>query len=231
MKPITLITGTRKGIGRDLAEYYLELGHTVLGCSRTQSDLRHDHYEHFNVDITDVAQTRKMFDQIKMKWGYVDHLINNAAIANMNHFMLTPVDSVEEIFKTNVVGSFLFCQEAARLMEKRKYGRIVNFSSAIIPLRIRGHAAYAASKAAVENFSKNLSFELAPFGITVNCVGPSSTRTDLLSGVPEEKLEELLDKQAIHRETKTADISHVIDFFFKRDSGFVTGQIIYLGGG
>lgn len=228
--PVTLVTGTRKGLGRSLAEYYLAKGHFIVGCSRDPSDLVHENYRHFLADVVDEQAVKKIFTYLRKEHDGLDHLINNAGIASMNHTLLTPLSTVDSIFGTNVKGTFLFCREAARLMQKRKYGRIVNMTTVATPLRLEGEAIYAASKAAVLNLTQVLARELAAFGITVNAVGPTPVKTDLIKSVPQEKLDALLARQAIPRFGEPEDVINVVDFFLKPESSFVTGQNIYLGG-
>jgi 3-oxoacyl-[acyl-carrier protein] reductase len=89
---------------------------------------------------------------------------------------------------------------------------------------------YAASKAAVESLTRILARELAPFGITCNAVGPGPVQTDLIHGVPPDKIDGILRAQAVRRLTTTADVTNVIDFFLRPESDMVTGQVVYLGG-
>lgn len=103
----------------------------------------------------------------------VGYLINNAGIAAMNHAMPTPADSIQKVLNTNVPGTFLFCRDAAKLMKKNRFGRIVNFSTVAAPLKLEGEAAYAASKATVVTLTQILAREFAELGITVNAVGPT----------------------------------------------------------
>lgn len=228
--PVTVITGTRRGIGADLARHYLERGHLVIGCSRQPVDWEADRYEHFALDVADERAVRELFKSVRQRYGRVDHLINNAGIASMNHALVTPLSSVTAVLGTNVAGTFLFCREAAKQMQKRRYGRIVNFSTVAVPLKLAGEAIYAASKAAVEMLTAVLAQELGQMGITVNAVGPGPVDTDLIRGVPDEKIDQLLSRQAIRRKTATADIVNVVDFFLSEASGMVTGQTLYLGG-
>lgn len=227
---VMLISGTRKGIGRSLAETYAGRGWQVIGCSRKPSDFAHPNYRHFCLDVNDEPAVQAMLTEIRKTHGRLDALINNAGIAALNHALLTPIETARRVFETNVIGTFLLCREAARLMQKRKFGRIVNFSSVAVPLDLEGEAVYAASKAAVETLTRILARELAPLGVTVNAVGPTAVRTDLVRAVPQDKLEALLARQAIPRFGKVADILNVIDFFLRPESGLVTGQVIYLGG-
>ena len=227
---VMLITGTRKGIGKFLADYYVNKDFRVIGCSRNPIDYKLANYHHFCLDVCNEKKVKQMFAEIRKTAGRLDVLINNAGIASMNHVLLTPVKTVRQILNTNVLGTFLFCREAAKLMQLNKYGRIVNFSTVATPLKLEGEAIYAASKAAILSLTEVLSKELADFGITVNSVGPTPVKTDLIRSVPKEKIDRLLAMQAISRFGTFDDIANVINFFIKKESDFVTGQNIYLGG-
>lgn len=228
--PVIAITGTRKGIGRFLAERYLERGWRVMGCSRDASDLADPGYRHFELDVGDEAAVTRMMREVARDAGRLDALINNAGIASMNHALLTPGATMTRIFRTNVFGSFLFCREAAKLMGRRKTGRIVNFATVATPLKLEGEAVYAASKAAVVSLTQVLAYEFAPLGVTVNAVGPTPVPTDLVGSVSQDKMDQLIARQAIRRYGTMEDVLNVCDFFLRPESDFVTGQTIYLGG-
>lgn len=227
---IILITGSRKGIGYNLTKYYLDNGHFVIGCSRSESELQHENYKHFCLDVSNEKQVNDLFMNIRKQYGRLDVLINNAGMASMNHTLLTPLSTVNKLFDTNFTGTFLFSRQAVKLMKKNNFGRIVNFSTVAVPLNLEGEAIYAASKSAIEQFTKVFSKEVASMGITVNTIGPTPIETDLIKAVPKNKIEELLAQQAIKRLGNFDDIINIIDFYIDSKSDFITGQTIYLGG-
>lgn len=227
---VMLITGTRKGIGRALAEHYAGSGYHVIGCSRSPFEGELENYRHSCLDVADETAVKAMFSDLARREGQLDVLINNAGIASMNHSLLTPLSVVNRIMETNFVGTFLFCREAARLMQQHRYGRIVNFVTVAVPLKLEGEAIYAASKAAVISLTQVLAREFADFGITVNAIGPTPIKTDLIRSVPPDKLDALVQRQAIRRYGEPRDVVNAIDFFVQPESDFVTGQVLFLGG-
>lgn len=225
-----LITGTSKGIGNFLCRYYSDTGMNVIGCSRSNLNIKSINYTHYKLDICNEEKVKEMFHDIRIKHGSIDILINNAGIASMNHIMLTPVKTLEKIFETNFYGMFLMCREAAKLMKKNRSGRIINMSSVAVSLNLEGEAIYASSKSALVTFTKILSKELSEFGITVNSIGLTPVDTDLIKNVPKEKIIKLIDKLTIKRFTEFSDISNLTDFLIKDESCFITGQNINFGG-
>ncbi len=230
MDRVMLITGSSRGIGRFLSEYYLDKGLRVVGCSRAETDLTHDRYEHFSLDVTEEKAVSLLVSDVRRKYKGIDYLINNAGVSTVNPALLTPLSAVEKIFGTNVFGTFLFCREVGKVMARKKFGRIVNFTSVAVPFDLQGESVYASSKAAIESLTRILAQELAGYGITCNAVGPSPVQTDIIKDVPGEKIQELLDRQAIAEFGDFEDVANVIDFFIADRSGKITGQTVYLCG-
>lgn len=225
-----IITGTTKGIGLGLANYYLEKGYKVAGLARSESKIAHEHYIHLVCDIAVEEQVVAAIKQVKNACGSIDVLINNAALANMNSLISTPFAAFEQVYKVNAGGTFLLMREAAKQMIRQQNGRIINFTSISKPLNLETQSSYAASKAAVESLTKIAARELASFGITVNAIGPTPIDTDLIKGIPEEWMQNVLNMQAIKRKGTMEDIYNLCDFFINERSSFITGQILYLGG-
>ncbi|MCX6271833.1 MAG: SDR family NAD(P)-dependent oxidoreductase [Bacteroidetes bacterium] len=230
MSTVAIITGTRKGLGRELCLHYLQQGFMIAGCSRGESSIDHPNYDHYSLDVSEEKKAVAMIREVYRKHGKIDVLINNAGIASMNPIPLSPASTALRILNTNYIGTFIFLREVGKIMLKKKYGRIVNFTTVATPLKLEGEALYASSKAAVETLTKIASREFASSGITVNAVGPTPIPTDLIKNVPKDKMEALLAQQAIKRFGNVDDLKNVIDFFISEKSDFITGQVIYLGG-
>lgn len=229
-KPVALVTGSRKGIGKYLAERLVQSGYEVVGCSREMPDWTLEGYCHHQVDVSQEDQVQRLFADIRKRYGRLDVTINNAGAASMNHILLTPVSMLDHVNEVNIRGTFLVTRESGRLMRTHKFGRIINMSTIAVPLSLAGEAVYVASKGAVEALTRVTSRELADFGITVNAIGPTPIETDLIRNVPADKIQALIDQLAIKRLGTLEDVFNVVEFLIKPASGYLTGQILYLGG-
>ena len=228
---IILITGDRKGIGRYLSEYYLEKGMTVIGCSRSETDLKHKNYQHFYLDVSDEQTVKKMYSEIRHTHGRLDVLINNAGVnLSLTPILLLPYKSALRTVEINLLGTFLMSREAAKIMMKNSFGRIINFSSMAVKHEVKGEAIYTASKSAIISFTRVMAKEVHGYNITCNIIAPSAIKTDLMDSIDEDALRDVLKRNAIQELCKTEDISNTIDWFIKTTSNSITGQIIYMGG-
>lgn len=229
-RPVVLVTGSRKGIGRSLVEHFSKQGHHVEGCSRSEPEWELDGYHHHLVDVDDERQVKMMMASIAQRHGRLDVLVNNAGVASMNHSLLMPAATVRRILDTNVLGAFIVSREAAKLMQRRRYGRIISIGSVASALRVEGEAIYAASKMALEAFNQIFALEVGSYGITCNVVAPTPIDTDLIRGVPADKIQSLVERLAVKRLGTFDDVINVVDFFASPASDYVTGQVIRLGG-
>jgi 3-oxoacyl-[acyl-carrier protein] reductase len=229
-KQVVLITGTRKGIGAHLAQTYAKRGFLVEGCSRGDAGWEAEGYTHANVDVADERAVKGWIAGISKRHGRIDVVINNAAIATMNHVLLTPASTANRMLEVNVTGTMLVCRDAAKVMMRRKYGRIINFTTIVAPIALAGEAIYAASKSAVVTLTRILAHELGQWGITCNSFGATPIMTDMIRGVPQAKIDAVVSTLAIKRLGTCDDCTNVCDFFMAPGSDNITGQVLYLGG-
>ena len=226
-----LITGASKGLGRYLVEYYLDKGYTVIGCSRSESNISHSKYKHYCLDITDEKAVKQMMGNIRKTFGRIDVLLNNAGVNYaLMPLLLVPYQSAQKTFQVNVLGTFLMSREVIKLMKKNTFGRIVNFGSMAVQHEVRGEAVYTASKAAIVSLSRILAKEVYDYGITCNVVAPSAIKTDLIKAIDKEELEKVLKLNAVPVMGEMSDISKTIDWLISPESNTITGQVIYMGG-
>ena len=114
-------------------------------------------------DVKKEREVKTTIREIKKLNGGVDILINNAGKASLNHSVLTPSETVKDLFETNYLGSFMFSRECSKHMIKKKWGRIINFSTIAVPLDLEGEMAYSSSKSAIEKMSRIMSKELSTY--------------------------------------------------------------------
>jgi len=230
-KQVMVITGTSKGLGRSLAEYYVKKGFQVIGCSRTSMDLSFDGYAHYSIDVSDESAVKEMFSQIEKKYNRLDVLINNAGKAAMNYALLTSLKTVQEIINSNFIGVFLCCREAVRLMQANRYGRVVNISTIAVPLNEAGTSIYGASKSAGEQFARVLAREVISYGITVNTLALSFVKDgNMAKYINEKAVKEALSKTIFNSALDLKDVTIAIDFLISPQSRAVTGHTLYVGG-
>lgn len=225
-----VITGTSKGIGRGIAQFFLARGYRVAGCSRGPGTLQADGYLHTQVDVGDEGQVRDWIRSIRRAWGRLDVVVCNAGLVPASLLLtMTPGETLEPVLRTNIAGTFYVCREVARAMTLQKSGRIITMSSMAAGLHEEGTAAYAASKSAIVEMTKVLAKELAPLGITCNALAPSMTATDAVEALGDAVKARALEKLTIKRQLTIEEIGHAVAFLAAPESACITGQVIHMG--
>jgi 3-oxoacyl-[acyl-carrier protein] reductase len=228
--PVMVITGTRTGIGRGLAEYFIAKKYKVVGCSRGPSSLKSEFYDHAQLDVGDERQVVAWIRSVKHNHGRIDVLVSNAGLAPAALLLtMTPGEVLEPLIRTNVLGTYYVCREVAKVMALRRAGRIVTVSSMAVGLHEEGTSAYSASKSAIVEMTKILAKELAPLGITCNVMAPSMIMTDAVKALSKEIAERALAKLTIRRKVTLDEIGNVISFLAAPESSCITGQVIHMG--
>lgn len=181
-------------------------------------------------DVSKKEDVVRLFDETESAFGRIHGLINNAGILTMKPLVNTDDETFDRTFDINVRGVFLTLREAAKRLSKG--GRIVSLSSSVLPMALPGYAAYAASKAAVEAFTKILAKELRGREITVNAVAPGPVATDLFfEGKSPEVVDRLAKLNPFERIGEPEDIARVVSFLLGPDGGWVNAQVLRANGG
>lgn len=222
-----LVTGASRGIGRALCTYFSGKGLPVLGLARSPV---HADFDTAVCDVTDPQALRVLAQRLLAEGRGVSVLINAAGIASMNLALTTPPATAEAIVKTNLLGTIYTCQQFVPHMIRAKAGRVINFSTIAVSLALEGESVYVASKAGVEAFTRTFAREVAGFGITVNCIAPGPIDTDLIKGVPDVKIQRIVDRQTMKRKFSSAEVCALADMLMSEHASTLTGQVFHLGG-
>tara|TARA_B100000965_G_scaffold259788_1_gene219035 strand:- start:845 stop:1555 length:711 start_codon:yes stop_codon:yes gene_type:complete len=229
-KSVLIITGTSSGLGKDLARYFLKKKYIVCGCSRGKSKINSRNYFHSILDIQNEDEVKKWINNIYLKFKKIDFLINNAAIIPASFpVLLNNMNLVRKVFSSNVIGPINLMNEVSKKMLKKKFGRIINFSSMAAGLLEEGTSLYSSSKKSLEFYSKIFAKELSKENITCNTIAPSMYDTPSFRELGEKIINSATKKLQVKRKLKINEISDIIEFLFKKESRVINGQTIYLG--
>ena len=227
---VALITGSRRGVGRIITEHFLGEGATVIGFARGASTIDHPSYHHIQVDIGDPAAVATAFGAVRRIADSVQIVINNAAVLTSQYAMIMPPAAAQAMLNVNLLGTFMVSREAAKLMRKRKWGRIINIGSMAASLEPIGDSLYAATKAGLSSLANVMAKELSPLNVTANTLAITAIESDMLAQLPRDKVSAIIGRLPIPRFAEADDILNVIDFLASERSSYITAQTIFLGG-
>jgi 3-oxoacyl-[acyl-carrier protein] reductase len=237
---IALITGSGQGIGKKIALELARRGATVVtndvtGCCAddTLEEVRALGGDGLAItaDASDAAQVEGMVQQVMDTYGKIDILVNNAGTTRDNLIMRMPEEEWDFILRVNLKSAWLCSKAVIRPMMRKKYGRIVNMSSASGIMGQAGQTNYSASKAGMIGMTKALAREVASRGITVNAVAPGFIQTALTEKMPQDILTELSKLIPVGRTGTIDDVAHAVAFLAAEESGYITGQVLSVDGG
>ena len=226
-----VVTGGSAGIGRACVRQALAAGRQVVNLDKTPCETERGE-TFIQTDLTDIGAIHAAFSRIE-ELGTITSLVNNAGFAIAHSLDETEAEDFGRLVPLNLIAPAICAKLAARSMKKAGWGRIVNISSrAALGKELR--TAYAATKGGITAMSKVWALELAASGITVNTVGPGPIATELFNKVnPEDspRTRSIIESIPVKRLGTAEDIANVVMFFLGKNSGFVTGQTIFVCGG
>jgi len=225
---VVVVTGATRGIGFAIANFFLQKGFLVAGCSRGESTIEHENYRHYVIDVCNETAVKHWARSVKRDFNRVDVLVSNVGLVSLGAVTgATSLASFRLFIDSILDSTFLVCREFSKLMMIQRYGRIINIGSIMSEIHAPGTCAYAPAKAAVIEFTKVLAREVAEYGVTCNVVSPSMVRTDSNAVFGDKWEKAMLQMQTIKRPIDSSELCHVIEFFASPMSSIVTGQIIH----
>ncbi|MDM9627448.1 SDR family oxidoreductase [Rhizobium sp. S152] len=237
---VAIVTGASRGIGAAIAERLARDGFTVVvnysGNAAPAEELARKIEQAggkaltAKADVSDAEAVRRMFDAAEAAFGGVDVLVNNAGIMALSPISEAQDADFERLMDVNLKGTFNTLREAGKRL--RNGGRIVNFSTSVVGLKLETYGIYAATKAAVETLTAIMSKEMRGREITVNAVAPGPTATDLfLTGKSEELVSRLAKMNPLERLGTPEDIAAAVSFLVGPDGSWINGQVLRANGG
>lgn len=227
-----VITGASSGIGEAVARALLERGVTVVTLQRSAPKIRHPNLHFRQIDLSDLDATKSLAQQLAAEFP-VRYLVNNAGANRPALLEDATVDDLHYVTAVTLGAAMVLMQAFVPAMRAAKFGRIVSISSrAIMGKTYR--TVYASAKAGLVGMARTVAIEVGGDGITVNVVVPGPVASDLFNrGHPEgsAKRQTVIDSILVKRVGTPEDIARAVLFFLDRESGFITGQALFVCGG
>jgi 3-oxoacyl-[acyl-carrier protein] reductase len=239
---VALVTGGSRGIGRAIVKAFAAEGAKVAIVYRGNKEAADSLAQEvtqaggtalaLQADVTDATAAQRCVEQVESQLGPVDVLVNNAGVIHDDLFVRLEPEDWQAVLQTNLGGTYNFCRAVAYPMMKRRQGRIINISSIAAEHVNQGQTNYAASKGAINAFTRALAVELASRNVTVNAIAPGFIATDMSAAI-RNKAGDLIEKKMIpmRRMGQPEDVAKVAVFLASADSAYITGQVLTVDGG
>ena len=236
MAKVAIVTGGTRGIGAAIARRLKDSGHTVAAVyagndQAAQAFKAETGIAVYKWDVGDVAAAAAGVKQVEAELGPVAVLVNNAGITRDGLFHRMSWEQWSAVIRTNLDSMFAMTRPVIEGMRERSAGRIVSISSINGQKGQVGQVNYSASKAGILGFTKALALESARKGITVNAVCPGYVDTDMVAGVPEKVLEDIVRQIPVGRLGKAEEIASLVAYLASDDAAFITGAVFSANGG
>ncbi|GGA47265.1 SDR family oxidoreductase [Paenibacillus physcomitrellae] len=237
---VAIITGSSRGIGRQIAEQLAGLGAKVVINYSSSPEKAEEavgmikgqggEAVAIQANLASLGEVEQLFKETIQAYGKVDILVNNAGLMITKPLAEMTEEDFDKQFNVNVKGTYFAIQQAMKYMSD--YGRIINISTSVVGQMFPGYSVYAGTKGAVEQFTRQLAKEFGPKQITINAVAPGPVNTELFNvGKTEQQIEGMKKMNAFGRLGEPEDIANVIEFLVSEKSQWVTGQTLRVNGG
>jgi 3-oxoacyl-[acyl-carrier protein] reductase len=236
-----IITGSTRGIGRNIAEKLASSGANVVITGTRQEkcdEVAREIQEKYKVktlaiqtDVSNLESIQTLISKTIEELGSIQILVNNAGITKDNLLLRMKPEDFDSVIQTNLNSVFYSTKTCLRPMLKQRYGRIINVTSIVGIMGNAGQGNYAASKAGVIGFTKSIAKEVGAKGITINAVAPGFIETDMIKSLPEEYINNIISSIPLKRLGTPDDVSNLVAFLASDLASYITGQAITVGGG
>ena len=235
-----IVTGAGKGIGRAIAERFLDeqaAGVAILEwdialaeATAKELDPTGERVIAIRCNVADSDVVKASVDEVLAKFGRIDVLVNNAGVTRDKIFHKMTDDDWNTVININLNGVYNLCKFVIPVMREQEAGSIINITSTSV-MGNPGQANYAASKAAMEGFTRTMAKELARKGVRMNCIAPGCIDTDMMRAIGEEKIERLIKSLPAQRLGRPEEIASVAAFLASDDASWLSGEDIFVSGG
>lgn len=236
-KPVALVTGASRGIGKAIAEKLAVDGFFVVGTATTDSGAEAisaylaENGKGLKLNVADAESVETVIKTVNDSFGAPAVLVNNAGITRDNLLMRMKDDEWDDIINTNLTSVFRMSKAVLRGMMKAKTGRIINISSVVGATGNAGQANYAAAKAGMIGFAKSMAKEVGSRNITINTVAPGFIDTDMTKELSNDIKESLLASIPLSRLGAANEVAHAVAFLASEGAAYITGETLHVNGG
>lgn len=236
-KRLVIVTGTSSGLGLAIAQELIRSGYLVVGISRRSIDLEEifhkldGEYHHISWDLSKIESLKELSDIIIGAYGVPYGLVNNAAIGNDGILPTMHNSEIQNMVNLNIVSPLILTKYIVRPMLSVREGRIINISSIVANSGYRGLAAYGATKAAIEGFTRSFARDIGSRNITVNAVAPGFLSTEMTAGLGAKDLARIANRSALKRFADINEVAAAVEFLLSDAASGITGSVVTVDAG
>ena len=238
---VAVVTGGSRGIGKSICVALAKNGFNIVTCytsnpasvEETLAACKEQGVEAYAVcaNVANSEDVDKLFDEVKDKFGRIDVLVNNAGITRDNLILRMTEEEFNQVIDVNLKGAFLCSKVAAKMMLKKKYGRIINISSDVGISGNAGQVNYSSSKAGLLGMTKSIAKELGGKGITANAIAPGFIQTEMTEQLSDDAQKYWQERIPRKRLGKPEDIANAVCFLASENADYITGVVLPVDGG